>query len=351
MSHRRSRRVPPPALVLALALLAAALPASAEVQNVTFEAHPAAPTWQDEVSITVRGEANCLVDNATGERDFVVGVGPVLRIAVQEGCILDPPSFQPFEVTVPFGQLEPADYTIHLTHEGEEEPVLAEGALTVYDVVDLEIALPAVPTDAGAFFITVTGFTDACEGPQPAQVDGNVITLLFPDGCPFLPPGPSLQTFDYRVGPLPAGDYEIRVFRGPVNPGPPQLAKATVHVFDAEGCLPENDVLCLNQDRFAVRVQWKDFEGNEGVGQAIPLLDDTGLFWFFHPENVELTVKVIDACEPFGFFWVFIASGSTVEYEIRVTDTGSDPEETNFYRNQLGQLPSLIADTGAFFCP
>jgi hypothetical protein len=175
-----------------------------------------------------------------------------------------------------------------------------------------------------------------------------VITIFFPDGCPFLPAGGGIQTFDVVVGPLAAGDYEIRVFRqtfGPVL----ALAKATVHVFDHELCLPESDVLCLNQDRFAVRVQWRDFQGGSGVGQAVPFRDDTGLFWFFHPENVELTVKVLEGCPVNGFFWVFVASGSTVEYEVRVTDTTRD--ETAIYRNALGQVPLLIPDTAAFACP
>jgi hypothetical protein len=335
-------------LALVLAVLAA-LPAAGEVQNVSFEVHPAAPTWQEEVSVTVRGEANCFVFNAVGEVDFVIGLGPVLRVQLDESCLIDPPSFQPFAVTVVFGRLAPSEYTVHVTPFPDEEPVLAETTLTVHPVADVEIALPAVPpTDAAPFVISVSGVTGTCLSPEPAEVEGRVITIFFPDDCPILSPFGGIQTFDVVVGPLAAGDYEIRVFRQTFGP-PPALAKATVHVFDDELCLPESDVLCLNQDRFAVRVQWQDFQGGSGVGQAVPFRDDTGLFWFFHPENVELTVKVLDACGPFGHFWVFIASGSTVEYEIRVTDTVDD--ETAIYRNALGQVPLLIPDTAAFACP
>jgi len=335
-------------LALVFAVLAG-LPAAAEVQNVTFEFHPAAPTWQEEVSVTVRGEANCFVVGADGEVEFVVGLGPVLRIQLDQACILDPPSFQPFAETVAFGRLDPAEYTVQVTPFPDEEPVLAENTLTVHEVADVVIALPAMPpTDAAPFVISVSGVTDACQSPEPAEVEGRVITLFFPDGCPILSPPGRIQTFDYPVGPLAAGDYEIRVFRQPDGP-PPALAKATVHVFDHELCLPESDVLCLNQDRFAVRVQWTDFHGGSGVGQAVPFRDDTGLFWFFHPENVELTVKVLEGCPVNGFFWVFIASGSTVEYEVRVTDTLRD--ETTIYRNALGQVPLLIPDTTAFACP
>ena len=342
----------PPLHVVLLSLVLAAvagLPAAAEVRNVAFELHPAAPTWQEEVSVTVRGEANCVVFGAVGEVGEVVGLGPVLRVELDQACILDPPSFLPFEATVAFGRLAPAEYTVRVTLLDEEEPVLAETTLTVHPTADVEIALPATPpTDAAPFVISVSGVTGTCMGPEPAEVEGRVITLFFPDDCPVLSPFGGIQTFDYPVGPLAAGDYEIRVFRQPFGP-PAELAKSTVHVFDHQLCLPESDVLCLNQDRFAVRVQWEDFQGGSGVGQAVPFRDDTGLFWFFHPENVELTVKVLEGCPVNGSFWVFVAAGSTVEYEIRVTDTTTD--ETVVYRNELGSVPRLVPDTTAFACP
>lgn len=346
--HPRARSLALAAVAAATALAAA--PALAEFRDVTIEARPGLATWQDEVALIVRGESTCLVESA-GVTSGLLGALPVLRVGLDEVCTIDPPSFVPFEVTAQVGELAPDEYTVQAIPAGEPATVLAAAPLVVLDVAAVEIVLPAMPpTDAAPFTIEVRGFTSTCLGPEPAEVTGNVITLHFPDDCPILPPGTFVQTFEYEVGPLPAGDYEVRVLRQPFGPLP-ALARATVHVFDDEGCLPENDVLCLNRDRFAVRVQWRDFEGNEGVGQALPLLDDTGLFWFFHPENVELTVKVIDACVPFGHFWVFVASGSTVEYEIRVTDTHSDPEQTNFYRNALGQVPSLVPDTGAFPCP
>lgn len=350
-----NRRRPLPALrplsaAVALLALAAALPATAEIRDVTIEIDPAAPNWQEEVTIIVRGESSCSVELFHVSAVIVPGTGTVLRVELEEACVVDPPTFAPFEATVHLGTMEPGARTVQVTPAGQVATVLAAAPLTVFDIAVLDIRLPAQPvTDAAPFIVSVTGLTSSCHAPSPAEVTGNVILIELPEGCPTLIPPPSFQTYEYLLGPLPAGDYEVRVVRF-AFPGL-ALAKAAFHVFDAEGCVPENDVLCLNQDRFAVRVQWTDFEGNDGVGQAIPLLDDTGLFWFFQPENVELTVKVIDACGPFDRFWVFVASGSTVEYEIRVTDTASDPEQTNFYRNQLGEVPSLIPDTGAFLCP
>jgi hypothetical protein len=132
----------------------------------------------------------------------------------------------------------------------------------------------------------------------------------------------------------------------------PSVAKLPVHVYGAAGCVPADDVLCLHDGRFRVQVRCRSFQDDPCNGTAVPIVDreDTGLFWFFSPANVELTVKVLDGCNVNGRYWVFVASGSTVEYEITVTDTQYD--ETRTYGNALGQTPSLIPDTGAFAtCP
>ena len=52
--------------------------------------------------------------------------------------------------------------------------------------------------------------------------------------------------------------------------------------------------LLLGGGRFEVRVAWEGPGGGRGVGRPMPLTDDTGYFWFFAPDNVELMVKVLD---------------------------------------------------------
>jgi hypothetical protein len=124
-----------------------------------------------------------------------------------------------------------------------------------------------------------------------------------------------------------------------------------VKVWNAARCVPTATSHCLEGGRFRVTARFEDFQGNTGDGKALPTtLDDTGLFWFFSPDNVELTIKVLGACGVNNRFWVFVSSGSTVEYEVVVTDTASGQQKT--YDNDLGELPELIADTSAFAtCP
>jgi hypothetical protein len=114
------------------------------------------------------------------------------------------------------------------------------------------------------------------------------------------------------------------------------------------GCSPSGTNLCLNGNRFRVEATWRDFQGNTGVAQAVPLTGDTGTFWFFSAANIELILKVLDGRSINDHFWVFYGALSNVEYTIRVTDTATGATRT--YTNPLGQFGS-VGDTTAFFVP
>ena len=113
-------------------------------------------------------------------------------------------------------------------------------------------------------------------------------------------------------------------------------------------CTPSATELCLGeQGRFRVEATWRTPTGETGDGQAVPFRRDTGLFWFFDQGNVELVVKVLDACAPpFDRFWVFASGLTNVEVDLRVTDTMTD--EVRVYRNAQAQSFQPIQDTDAF---
>jgi ELWxxDGT repeat protein len=113
----------------------------------------------------------------------------------------------------------------------------------------------------------------------------------------------------------------------------------------APTCGPPATALCLAGGRFRVEAFWRDFQGHSGAGQAQALSADTGTFWFFSPDDVEVIAKVLDGRALNGAFWVFYGALSNVEYYLTVTDTA-----TGFvrrYYNPLGQLAS-VGDTAAF---
>jgi ELWxxDGT repeat protein len=119
----------------------------------------------------------------------------------------------------------------------------------------------------------------------------------------------------------------------------------TVPLTGPGGCQPSDTALCLQGGRFRVESRWRDFQGNGGVGKAVPLTADTGTFWFFSPSNVEVLLKVLDGRDLNEHFWVFYGALSNVEYSLTVTDTQTGLARR--YSNPAGQLASA-GDTQGF---
>lgn len=86
-------------------------------------------------------------------------------------------------------------------------------------------------------------------------------------------------------------------------------------------CEPDTTHHCLQEGRFRVSAQWRDFAGHQGEGVAVPLSADSGLFWFFGSENIEIAAKVLDGCALNDRFWVYVAGLTNVEVRVEVEDT------------------------------
>lgn len=115
-------------------------------------------------------------------------------------------------------------------------------------------------------------------------------------------------------------------------------------------CTPSATTLCLSNSRYQVTAAWRTSGGQTGNGQAVPITADTGYFWFFGSTNVEMVVKVIDACSFNQRFWVFAGGLTDVNVTLNVTDTKSGVVRT--YTNPLGVAFQPIQDTSAFAtCP
>ena len=146
-----------------------------------------------------------------------------------------------------------------------------------------------------------------------------------------------------RVAASAQGDWGVS-WRNDV----PTDQRSYVRLFaDGDPSCPATTLdLCLNGGRFLVAVDWREQgSGQAGKGRAVPLTGDTGAFWFFGPNNLELVVKVLDGRPVNGHFWVFYGALSDVEYTLRVTDRVTG--ETKSYRNPPGTMASR-ADTQAF---
>ena len=96
---------------------------------------------------------------------------------------------------------------------------------------------------------------------------------------------------------------------------------------------------------------WKTFVGDAGVASTVPVVsDDSGLFYFFTPNNWEMLIKVLDGCASTAHYWVFFAATTDVEFVVTVTDTQTGKVRTYF--NPQGVSADAVTDTGAFAtCP
>jgi len=131
--------------------------------------------------------------------------------------------------------------------------------------------------------------------------------------------------------------------RQPVVAPPVQAAAA------GADCTDTGTELCLNDSRYRVEVEWRDFEGRTGSGRVAPLRSaDSGVLWFFSANNWEMLIKVLDGCAINDKVWMFSAATTNVEYTLTVTDTETGVMRSYF--NPLGQAAPAITDTAAFEC-
>ena len=111
-----------------------------------------------------------------------------------------------------------------------------------------------------------------------------------------------------------------------------------VVVDGGAACREEHGALCLDDGRFRVRTAWKAPVAEVGDAGELPLTPDTGAFWFFDPDNVEMIVKAIDGGGTNGHEWLFYGALSNVEYSLDVTDSRTG--EARRYFNPAGRFAS-----------
>jgi hypothetical protein len=110
-----------------------------------------------------------------------------------------------------------------------------------------------------------------------------------------------------------------------------------------------NTALCLNNGRFQVRASY-DSGTSTGDGHGVALSSDTGYFWFFSPGNVEIVVKVLNACSLNQNFWVFAGGLTNVGVTLTVTDNQTGAQQ--IYRNVRGTAFLPLQRTSDFgVCP
>jgi hypothetical protein len=120
---------------------------------------------------------------------------------------------------------------------------------------------------------------------------------------------------------------------------------------DPGACVPSDTVMCLNNQRFKVEASFTAPGQVAGSAHGVKLTDATGYFWFFDSTNVEMVVKVLNACvPPYNHYWVFAGGLTNVAVTLTVTDTMNGT--VKIYNNPQKTEFQPIQDAAAFAtCP
>ncbi|HEX6865215.1 MAG TPA: hypothetical protein VF414_20470 [Thermoanaerobaculia bacterium] len=210
---------------------------------------------------------------------------------------------------------------------------------------DLSITFdPLRPTTLEPVHVTVRYLVPAGIDPQlrfSHVVGEKIVFRVEPVAGPTLPPPGIVWTAEASVGPLKKGFYTVVV-----DSEDSLDFQRTFEVTEpSPGLVLQESV----DGVFGVSV---DFEppphsNLRGTGYGVPLTRESGYFWFFDPDNVEITVKILDGRAVNGKYWVFLSSMTDLRFTATVTHCPTSPVVgapcvTKEYRSEPGVNRNII---------
>ncbi len=176
---------------------------------------------------------------------------------------------------------------------------------------------PRHPTTSDRIRLTVAGVQGCAVGFHDAiyeSATGLVVLNTTPPSDCVATTLPRVFRQTYEVGPFPAGLHFAELRSGDV-PGFVVWRELFEVVEDTEF----HDL----GDDFQVRVLWTNpRNADSGMGRHVRLARDSSAFWFFSPDNLEVTVKILDGRAINGKWWVFIASMTDLQLDVEVSRAG-----------------------------
>jgi len=125
------------------------------------------------------------------------------------------------------------------------------------------------------------------------------------------------------------------------------VARSPIAKGEYTSCRPTTTPLVFDGG-YQVSMCYETAEGVVGEAQGgIWASGQSGLLWFFDPDNAEVLVKVLDGCSHNGRRWIFVAPVTDVAFNLHITSNGGS-EWT--HRNPLSQTAVTRSDTSAFDC-
>ncbi len=232
------------------------------------------------------------------------------------------------------------------------------GFFTFFDPANIEVVVKVLDacSFAGRFWVFAAGLTDVEVDLRVEDTQTGVTVAYFNRGSNTFTPVQDTGAFDTcSAKPAPGASTSFATeqeIQRTITDWLTDVSAQRVHAVDSSlrACSTTSTVLCLAQNRFTVQTSFRTSQGTSGVGQAVKLTPDTGYFWFFDASNVEVVVKVLDACGVNGRYWVFAGGLTDVRVDMTVTDTNTG--QSNDYLNRQKTPFQTITDTNAFpSCP
>ncbi len=111
-------------------------------------------------------------------------------------------------------------------------------------------------------------------------------------------------------------------------------------------CLLTNN---LGTPHFDVRMEYQASSGGPFAdGHSTSISDQAGFFYFTNPANMEILVKMIDACTVTNSYWLFISGLTDRGIKVTVEDIGTGADKT--FESSLGSNFLLVKDFNTFTC-
>ncbi len=325
-------------VLVALAIIVCASQVSAQgTPQIEVAATPNPGLHGEPIVVEISGLASC--HSVPSQQTVVDGV---VRYLFGDNCQVVPTGQYPFRE---FSILPPevrGIWAIEVVWAGREE-VLATTEVRVLDPKFSVTVVPNVSTQGEAVSVTLRGMARNAFL-EDVQTVGNTIRIVLGACDPECTSATFPTPFEEQVflEPLTEGVHAIELYLESVL-----VAMDSIEVRADGSCIRDATTLCLGNGRFRVTAEWALSNGASSAARAIEETEDTGLFWFFDEKNVELVVKVLDACSTeFESHWVYAAGLTDVGVTLTVTDTLTDV--TRVYENSAGHRFTTITDTDGF---
>jgi hypothetical protein len=182
------------------------------------------------------------------------------------------------------------------------------GAQLVSDVR----AFPLFDTYTASDRVVLVTTGKGCVHQDGMTRDGNTITLrLWSDDIPPISPAPCPSfVLPFPIDFLPAATYQLRVqVDGQV------VAQSSFLISPPK---PELQLSVGDGIQYFARLEFKVPGASPKAAFGVPLASTAGYFWFFSPTNPEVQIKLIGARALNGHTWLFLASATTLEFDLVV---------------------------------